>query len=62
MDSMSFARSLSAIDLVWGFLGLYLAQYLAHKIYNIFIYPYYVSPLRHLPGPKVKPISSQCKE
>jgi hypothetical protein len=29
-------------------------QYLLLKVYRIFIYPFYVSPLRHLPGPKVR--------
>ncbi|KAK8135565.1 cytochrome P450 [Apiospora sp. TS-2023a] len=28
------------------------AQYLAFKIYRIFIYPHWISPLRHLPGPR----------
>ncbi|KAF6822288.1 Cytochrome P450 709B2 [Colletotrichum musicola] len=28
------------------------AYHLAVGVYNIFIYPFYVSPLRHLPGPK----------
>lgn len=29
------------------------AVFLAYQLYRIFVYPYYVSPLRHLPGPKV---------
>ncbi|KAJ9144138.1 Cytochrome P450 [Pleurostoma richardsiae] len=33
-------------------LFLLLIQYLTVKIYRTFIYPYCVSPLRHLPGPK----------
>lgn len=28
-------------------------QYLAIKLFYIFIWPFYFSPLRHLPGPKV---------
>ncbi|KAF2471236.1 cytochrome P450 [Lindgomyces ingoldianus] len=34
------------------FILLFLSQYLAVFLYNIFIYPFYSSPLRHLPGPK----------
>ncbi len=41
----------------WGVLGvvagLYVAQLIVYWLYRIFIYPFYVSPLRHLPGPKV---------
>ncbi|EJT71853.1 cytochrome P450 3A5 [Gaeumannomyces tritici R3-111a-1] len=40
---------LSAVK-VW--LGLMLAQCLLTKMYSICIYPHFVSPLRHLPGPK----------
>jgi hypothetical protein len=29
------------------------ALFLAYQAYRVFVYPYYVSPLRHLPGPKV---------
>lgn len=36
---------------VW--LGLVLGQYIVAKMYSIFLYPHFVSPLRHLPGPKV---------
>lgn len=35
---------------VW--LGLVLGQYIVAKMYSIFLYPHFVSPLRHLPGPK----------
>ncbi|OCL03967.1 cytochrome P450 [Glonium stellatum] len=35
-----------------SFFSLLALQYLAIKAYNIFIYPFYRSPLRHLPGPK----------
>lgn len=34
-------------------LGLVLLQWLVIKSYRIFIYPFYISPLRNLPGPKV---------
>jgi hypothetical protein len=35
------------------FLYLFLAQLVAYLSYTIFIYPFYRSPLRHLPGPQV---------
>lgn len=34
--------------------ALFLAQYVALKLYSIFVWPFLVSPLRHLPGPKVR--------
>ncbi|PGH20752.1 hypothetical protein AJ80_03512 [Polytolypa hystricis UAMH7299] len=34
------------------FLLLLLGQYTAVKLYRLFIYPSFLSPLRHLPGPK----------
>jgi hypothetical protein len=36
-------------------LALFLAQYLLLKIYRVFIWPNFFSPLRKLPGPKVRP-------
>lgn len=39
-------------DLAFRFAYLLLSQYLLLAAYDIFIYPAYVSPLRHLPGPK----------
>jgi hypothetical protein len=35
-----------------GLLSSIFGLYLACKVYRLFIYPYYVSPLRHLPGPR----------
>lgn len=35
-----------------------LAQYLTLKIYRIFLYHRYFSPLRHLPGPTVRRLGS----
>lgn len=35
-------------------LGLLLLHYAVIKCYRMFIYPYWFSPLRHLPGPKVR--------
>lgn len=32
---------------------VFLGQYITLKIYRIFLYPKYFSPLRHVPGPKV---------
>jgi hypothetical protein len=29
------------------------AVFLTYQLYLVFVYPYFVSPLRHLPGPKV---------
>lgn len=43
--------------LIQIFLELFLVQYLVVKLYRIFIYPFYVSPLRHLPTPKVSVVS-----
>jgi len=34
-------------------LGTYIAQAVAYRLYQLFLYPYFVSPLRHLPGPTV---------
>lgn len=36
---------------------LFVGQYLALKFYRICLYPHYFSPLRHIPGPKVRYIS-----
>jgi len=35
------------------FLYLFIAHYFVFKFYRIYVYPRYVSPMRHLPGPKV---------
>lgn len=35
-------------------IGVFLARIAGYRIYRLFIYPYFVSPLRHLPGPKVR--------
>jgi len=37
-----------------AFFCLLALQYVAIKAYNIFNYPFYRSPLRHLPGPKAR--------
>lgn len=41
--------------LIVPFLTLLAIQYGLLKLYRIFIYPHFVSPLRHLPGPKDSP-------
>jgi hypothetical protein len=56
MDAASFLEGLLRLDVqrvLAAVLGVYLAQLVAYKVYRIFIYPYFVSPLRRLPGPKV---------
>jgi hypothetical protein len=40
-------------EVIATLIGVYVSLFLASKVYRIFIYPYYVSPLRNLPGPKV---------
>lgn len=37
------------------FLLLFSVCWLSVTAYNVLIYPHYVSPYRHLPGPKVRP-------
>lgn len=36
---------------------LFLVHYCLLKFYRIYIYPRYFSPLRHLPGPRVRHLS-----
>lgn len=54
MDAAYILKGLPRLDMLTTVLGVYLAQLVAYKLYRIFIYPYFVSPLRHLPGPKVQ--------
>lgn len=42
----------SAYFFAWTFVGAYLLQCLSFGIWSIFLYPFYFSPLRHLPQPK----------
>ncbi len=53
MDLLSALRSLPVPRLVGSALGLWVAYHLLYQAYRVFVYPYYVSPLRHLPGPTV---------
>jgi hypothetical protein len=45
-------------EYLWIFVEAFIVQYALLKfskmVYKLFIYPFYVSPLRHLPGPKVR--------
>ncbi|OIW30733.1 cytochrome P450 [Coniochaeta ligniaria NRRL 30616] len=34
------------------FVASFVSLYIAHKLYQLFVYPRYFSPLRHIPGPK----------
>ncbi|KAL2200646.1 cytochrome P450 [Corynascus similis CBS 632.67] len=52
MDVASYLERLLRKDVLLSLLGLYLAQLVVYRAYKIFIYPYFVSPLRQLPGPK----------
>lgn len=45
--------SLASVTPSTVFLGLFSFQYAVVKIYRIFVYPYFLTPLRRLPGPKV---------
>lgn len=54
MDVASYLERLLRKDVLLSLLGLYLAQLVVYRAYKIFIYPYFVSPLRQLPGPKVR--------
>ncbi len=44
---------LVTLGLLSRFLACFFLQYAALKFYRVVIYPHFVSPLRHLPGPKV---------
>ncbi|KAK3354034.1 cytochrome P450 [Lasiosphaeria hispida] len=52
MDATYYLERLLRLEILVAVLGVYLAQLVAYKTYQFFIYPYFVSPLRHLPGPK----------
>ncbi|KAK0726090.1 cytochrome p450 monooxygenase [Lasiosphaeris hirsuta] len=56
MDSTSFLLLLYdrflRLDVPLVLLGVFLFRLAGSKAYRLFIYPYFVSPLRHLPGPK----------
>ena len=47
------AAPVLTLALVSRFLFYFVVQYSALQGYRLFIYPHFVSPLRHLPGPKV---------
>ncbi|KAK0619145.1 cytochrome P450 [Immersiella caudata] len=52
MDVAYYLKKLLRADVLAAVLGMYVAQIVAYRTYRLFIYPYFVSPLRHLPGPK----------
>ena len=41
------------LDVPLILLGMFLLRRAAYKAYRLFVYPYFASPLRNLPGPKV---------
>lgn len=47
-----------SLENLYRFLFLFTAQYVVAKFYRIVIYPHFLSPLRHLPGPKVSSSSN----
>lgn len=54
MDVTPLLGRLLTFEAVSAIFGLYLAKIIVTQLYKLFIYPYYVSPLRNLPGPKVE--------
>lgn len=38
--------------LLYTFLGLWTAFFVVSSLYLMFIYPFYISPIRHLPTPR----------
>lgn len=46
------AKDLATQPTLLLFSGLFLAQYLLLTFYRVIVYPHFLSPLRHLPGPK----------
>lgn len=48
--------TLWSLENLYRFLLLFTAQYAIAKFYRIVIYPHFLSPLRHLPGPKVSSV------
>ncbi|KAK4445354.1 putative cytochrome p450 protein [Podospora aff. communis PSN243] len=50
--STSIVQRIINLEFIAILLGAYISYWTLSKVYAIFIYPYYVSPLRNLPGPK----------
>lgn len=46
-------REFHVVSALRTWIAFLLFQYLLVKAYRVLVYPFYVSPLRHLPGPKV---------
>ncbi|CAK7220022.1 hypothetical protein SCUCBS95973_004016 [Sporothrix curviconia] len=52
LDSPGPSILSSASLLAWAFVGAYLFQCIAFGIYSLLLYPFCLSPLRHLPQPR----------
>jgi hypothetical protein len=52
MSAPKVPQSRSVGDVIAGVLAPCIAQTLGYAVYRLFIYGRYISPLRHLPGPK----------
>jgi hypothetical protein len=53
--TLDLTRASQFIPLFSRFLAFFVVQYVALKIYRMAIYTHFLSPLRHIPGPKVCP-------
>lgn len=57
MDSNLVSR-FYRLDVALVFLTLFIARIVGFKLYRLFFYSYFVSPLRYLPGPKVRLVAA----
>ena len=48
--------TLLSLENLYRFLLLFTAQYVVVKLYRMVVYPHFLSPLRHLPGPKASSV------
>jgi len=60
METSKLVKKVITADFLGGLFILYILQLVGYKVYRAFVYPYYVSPLRHLPGPKVTMPCKTC--
>lgn len=51
--TLSYNNPSGYTTILINFIEVFIAQHVVILLYNVFIYPAYLSPLRHLPGPKV---------
>ncbi len=49
-----FVDRLLRLDGPLVLLAIFILRHLGYRAYRLFIYPYFVSPLRNLPGPKAR--------